>query len=559
MKTILGILFALILVLSMGGIAPPVAAASSALEPAVESSVINVPEDYPTIQEAVDAAQAGDTIMVAAGEYDAFVMMGKSDITIAGAEGATVTSAVWGYLGIGPIEAIWGMAIVAYSENIAIEGIDFDGSAVTGQDAVLGVAYVDSTGSIADLTVQDISGIEMGVGVAIVGETDTFAVDISSVTVESAMVGIALWNAEADLDSCTITQMSPAGGYGVMGMGTGVMIGVPGEWEFPVHGSSVRLTGSTIADNDVGISVWTEATVEAHFNQILASDEWGFLNETPVVLNAVNNWWGHASGPYHPTENPDGTGNAVSDNVDFRPWLAVGDIGPVKTETVENDTLDAREEADATVGVTGKATVTVARYRSNPGGDPPAGWGALGKYIDVYVPDTSQVTEIEIRIYYTDDEVPADVDKASLRLLWLDGSDWKPCSDSGVNTSATNGYSGYIWAKIRADTEPPLARLNEMECDGGYTGPTPPPTGACFIATAAYGTDTATELDIMREFRDTVLLTNSLGAGFVHFYYRTSPPVADLISRHDVLRTAVRTGFVDPVVRALNWSHGLWS
>jgi parallel beta-helix repeat protein len=81
----------------------------------------------------------------------------------------------------------------------------------------------------------------------------------------------------------------------------------------------------------------------------------------------------------------------------------------------------------------------------------------------------------------------------------------------------------------------------------------------CFIATAAYGTDTAKEIDVLREFRDEVLLPNSLGSKLVSFYYRTSPPIANLISQHEALRTAVRVGFVDPVVKILTWSHDLWS
>jgi hypothetical protein len=81
----------------------------------------------------------------------------------------------------------------------------------------------------------------------------------------------------------------------------------------------------------------------------------------------------------------------------------------------------------------------------------------------------------------------------------------------------------------------------------------------CFIATAAYGTDTAKEIDILREFRDTILLPNSLGTKFVSLYYRTSPPIANFISQHEVLRTAVRVSFVDSIVRILTWSHYLWS
>lgn len=81
----------------------------------------------------------------------------------------------------------------------------------------------------------------------------------------------------------------------------------------------------------------------------------------------------------------------------------------------------------------------------------------------------------------------------------------------------------------------------------------------CFIATAAYGTYTAQEIEILREFRDEILLSNGLGAQFVSFYYRTSPPIADFISQHDVLRTIMREGFVDPIVAILNWTHNLWS
>ena len=81
----------------------------------------------------------------------------------------------------------------------------------------------------------------------------------------------------------------------------------------------------------------------------------------------------------------------------------------------------------------------------------------------------------------------------------------------------------------------------------------------CFVATAAYGTDTAEEINILREFRDVVLLPGGLGAELVSLYYEVSPPVAEVIWQHDFLRTAVRVGFIDPVVAILNWSHALWS
>lgn len=41
-----------------------------------------------------------------------------------------------------------------------------------------------------------------------------------------------------------------------------------------------------------------------------------------ATLDARYNWWGSASGPLHPTLNPTGTGDKVSDNVLFKPWLS---------------------------------------------------------------------------------------------------------------------------------------------------------------------------------------------------------------------------------------------
>jgi hypothetical protein len=86
-----------------------------------------------------------------------------------------------------------------------------------------------------------------------------------------------------------------------------------------------------------------------------------------------------------------------------------------------------------------------------------------------------------------------------------------------------------------------------------------PSFGFCFIATAAYGTETASQLNILRAFRDQVLLKSAVGSRLVDTYYRLSPPVADFIARNDFLRAAVRTVFLDPVVNILRWSQGLWA
>lgn len=74
----------------------------------------------------------------------------------------------------------------------------------------------------------------------------------------------------------------------------------------------------------------------------------------------------------------------------------------------------------------------------------------------------------------------------------------------------------------------------------------------CFIATAAYGTQFAKELDTLRDFRDQILLSNGIGHRFVRWYYDHSPKYAKMILDHPFARATVRAGLV-PVV----WFAGM--
>ena len=82
--------------------------------------------------------------------------------------------------------------------------------------------------------------------------------------------------------------------------------------------------------------------------------------------------------------------------------------------------------------------------------------------------------------------------------------------------------------------------------------------GGCFIATAAYGSPTAEQLNVLREFRDALLLESTAGSQLVALYYKLSPPVADFISGNSFLRTLVRELLVDPVVWMVEATGGIW-
>ena len=70
----------------------------------------------------------------------------------------------------------------------------------------------------------------------------------------------------------------------------------------------------------------------------------------------------------------------------------------------------------------------------------------------------------------------------------------------------------------------------------------------CFIATAAYGSTMANDVDMLRHFRDALLDKTVLGELAVEAYYTFSPAISGVVSESEVLRATAR-GILDPLVR----------
>ncbi|MBY0554585.1 hypothetical protein K2P97_08655 [bacterium] len=62
----------------------------------------------------------------------------------------------------------------------------------------------------------------------------------------------------------------------------------------------------------------------------------------------------------------------------------------------------------------------------------------------------------------------------------------------------------------------------------------------CFISTAAFGSESAPEVEVFRKFRNKFLVKNSIGRQFIKFYYKVSPPIADVISGNNYLKGGTR-------------------
>ncbi len=66
----------------------------------------------------------------------------------------------------------------------------------------------------------------------------------------------------------------------------------------------------------------------------------------------------------------------------------------------------------------------------------------------------------------------------------------------------------------------------------------------CFIATAAYGSPLHSFVKILRNFRDTYLITSKPGRLFLNLYYKYSPSIAAFVAKHKALRFVVRVSLL---------------
>ena len=79
-----------------------------------------------------------------------------------------------------------------------------------------------------------------------------------------------------------------------------------------------------------------------HYCDIVDNTGYGVRNFLDSIwVDAEYNWWGDATGPFHPDSNPGGLGDSVSDYVDFIPWLG-GPVGIYEEPGPKHKTKDMR-------------------------------------------------------------------------------------------------------------------------------------------------------------------------------------------------------------------------
>jgi hypothetical protein len=207
-------------------------------------------------------------------------------------------------------------------------------------------------------------------------------------------------------------------------------------------------------------------------------------NASTTTINAENNWWELASGPCHATLNPTGAGDAVSDYVDFCPWLLEPYSASNAETTVTSDNFGTKSETftgtDTTVdtgsaGGGSNADITVKSYDYSVPED--AGHAlcieaenqrAL-KYIDIRITSNDYTSGyIYVTMTYTDAELAAAgiSDESTLSLYYYSSGTWVTATDVTRDTDA-NWVKGAI--PYNAFSGTPLCLGGVEDTTGHYT------------------------------------------------------------------------------------------
>ena len=226
-----------------------------------------------------------------------------------------------------------------------------------------GIFVLDSTagsgGSSADIFNNHIHHCMEGVHIGyqgVSGDTSYGLIRDNNIHDCFWCVGV-VGDASADIENNTIEMLDADVIAFVEGYGEGIFVG--GSWtdvhEYPTATISnntidnfdmgidiyefadVTINGNTITNNDDGIKTNADASegwsqnVAVHSNSIIGNSEYGIDNtENTGTVDATNNWWGDASGP---GEVGLGTGDKVSNNVDYDPWYTDAAMSSLSNET----------------------------------------------------------------------------------------------------------------------------------------------------------------------------------------------------------------------------------
>jgi parallel beta-helix repeat protein len=310
----------------------------------VRGSGIKVPIIFSSIQDAVDAASTGDTIEVAAGTYtyategspapSGLIKVTKA-LTIKAADGVRPVIDGTGFDGVFKIHP----AALNPGDTVIIEGFDIAGDSVT-DIAITMQGCFDVTPATVIIRDNYFHGMNGGIdfwgagaylppgwtsAIAGVQITDNKFYDLGD---EGSAQGFGVmledpanWETAGNAYAALVEGNQFYDIYnGSSDPGVGIVIPRAND---TYEAANAYIAGNNFSSVSIGVAITDGGVEDARIiNSSFDCSVYGVyvvsVDNGPV--DATANWWGDASGPYNATTNPSGTGDSVSDNVDYSPW-----------------------------------------------------------------------------------------------------------------------------------------------------------------------------------------------------------------------------------------------
>ena len=374
--------------------------------PAVQN--IDTGEVFSTIQLAIDDVDTvdGDTLqMLVADHCEGPLITFSKSLTLLGASPTKLRA--FGDTGTSGDARAW--ILIELGLTVSFDGIDFDGDGYR----VFNAIRTHGTTDVSNCTFNDIQydpngPTYAGSGVTIVDSSGPLTVTncdftnigrisihifepatITGCTFTGKGVGdhldyaLCVGSLGTAIGSATISNCVVSGNRGVASSDGSTSAGMLITTFFGA-GTNATITDCTITDNSTGVFVGFDSfdTSTVVVNQNLISDnDFGLIaTSSTVAVDALENWWGDASGPadalgaleanYPPcfdssftpasdVVNADGLGNEVSNgNVDYCPWLRVPCISQATVASRNSGTNPASYSGgEIVIGGTFSATV----------------------------------------------------------------------------------------------------------------------------------------------------------------------------------------------------------